>query len=47
MSAIRFFANGMSCGGTIALTTLDASYEIRVNWLTGRIEIVPGSAAAH
>jgi general secretion pathway protein H len=40
-STIDFFANGTSCGGTIALTRLDAGFEIRVNWLTGRIEIVP------
>jgi general secretion pathway protein H len=40
LSTISFFADGMSCGGTIALTRLDSSYEIRVNWLTGRIEIV-------
>ena len=41
LSTIDFFANGTSCGGTIALTRLDAAFEIRVNWLTGRIEIVP------
>ncbi|WP_407180556.1 Tfp pilus assembly protein FimT/FimU [Bradyrhizobium sp. STM 3562] len=40
LSTIRFFANGSSCGGTIALTRFDAGYEIRVNWLTGRVEIV-------
>jgi general secretion pathway protein H len=40
LSTISFFANGTSCGGTIALTRFDAGYEIRVNWLTGRIEIV-------
>jgi general secretion pathway protein H len=40
LSAISFFADGMSCGGTIALARLDTTYEIRVNWLTGRIEIV-------
>jgi general secretion pathway protein H len=40
LSTISFFADGMSCGGTIALTRLDTAYEIRVNWLTGRIEIV-------
>jgi general secretion pathway protein H len=45
LSTISFFANGMSCGGTIALTRLDAGYEIRVNWLTGRIEIVARSAS--
>ncbi|MDH6258174.1 prepilin-type N-terminal cleavage/methylation domain-containing protein [Bradyrhizobium sp. BR13661] len=43
LSTISFFANGMSCGGTIALTRLDAGYEVRVNWLTGRIEIVSRS----
>jgi general secretion pathway protein H len=40
LSTISFFADGMSCGGAIALTRLDQTYEIRVNWLTGRIEIV-------
>jgi general secretion pathway protein H len=39
LSVISFFPDGMSCGGTIALSRLDATYEIRVNWLTGRIEI--------
>jgi general secretion pathway protein H len=39
MASISFFASGMSCGGAIALTHLDASYEIRINWLTGRIEV--------
>jgi general secretion pathway protein H len=43
LSTINFFANGMSCGGTIALHRLDAGYEIRVNWLTGRVEIVDRS----
>jgi general secretion pathway protein H len=41
LSTIDFFANGTSCGGTIALTRFDAGFEIRVNWLTGRIEVVP------
>ena len=40
LSTISFFSNGTSCGGTIALTRFDTGYEIRVNWLTGRIEIV-------
>jgi general secretion pathway protein H len=47
LSTISFFANGMSCGGTIALTRLDTGYEVRVNWLTGRIEIVSRSAATN
>ena len=42
-SAISFFATGMSCGGTIVLSRLGTAYEIRVNWLTGGIEIVPRS----
>jgi general secretion pathway protein H len=46
-STISFFANGMSCGGTIALTRLDAGYEIRVNWLTGRVEIVSRSTTTN
>src|SRR6185436_16846215 len=28
---IRFFASGMSCGGTIALTRLGVGYQVRVN----------------
>ena len=40
LSTISFFADGMSCGGAIALSRLDSSYQIHVNWLTGRIEIV-------
>jgi general secretion pathway protein H len=40
LSTIRFFANGTSCGGSIALSRLDASYEVRINWLTGRVEVV-------
>ncbi len=46
-STISFFADGMSCGGTIALARFDMAYEIRVNWLTGRIEIVPRSTRAN
>jgi general secretion pathway protein H len=38
-SAISFFATGMSCGGTIVLSRLGAGFEVRVNWLTGGIEI--------
>jgi general secretion pathway protein H len=41
VASISFLASGMSCGGVIALTHLDAGYEIRTNWLTGRIEVVP------
>jgi len=40
-TTISFFASGMSCGGTIALTRQGVGYQIRVNWLTGGVEIVP------
>ncbi len=43
-STISFFPTGMSCGGTIMLSRLGTSYEIRVNWLTGGIEIASNSA---
>ena len=43
-STISFFPTGASCGGTIMLSRLGAGYEIRVNWLTGGIEIVSHSA---
>lgn len=38
---IDFFPSGRSCGGTIALTRLGKGFQIRVNWLTGGIELVP------
>ena len=44
-STIHFFSSGMSCGGVIALTRPGFGYEIRVNWLTGGIEIVTFSPA--
>jgi general secretion pathway protein H len=40
LSAISFFATGMSCGGTIRFTRLGSWFEVRVNWLTGGIDIV-------
>lgn len=47
VASISFFASGMSCGGVIMLARLDAGYEIRVNWLTGRIEVVPSAGLAN
>ncbi len=38
--SIKFFASGMSCGGVVALTRPGISFEVRVNWLTGGVEIV-------
>ena len=45
LQTIRFFASGMSCGGAVSLTRADVGYEVRVNWLTGRIEIVSKNVA--
>jgi general secretion pathway protein H len=39
--SIEFFPSGMSCGGTIALARPGMGYEVRVNWLTGGVDIVP------
>src|ERR1700738_2099542 len=36
LSTISFFASGMSCGGTIALTRLGAGHEILAHLLTGK-----------
>jgi general secretion pathway protein H len=41
LSTISFFANGMSCGGVIRVVRFGSGFEIRVNWLTGEVEIVP------
>jgi general secretion pathway protein H len=38
--SIDFFPSGMSCGGTIALVRPGVGYEVRVNWLTGGVDIV-------
>jgi general secretion pathway protein H len=43
-STISFFATGMSCGGTIVLSRLGTGFEVRVNWLTGGIEVAGRSA---
>ena len=37
---IDFFPNGGSCGGTVAISRQGVQVQIRVNWLTGGIEIV-------
>jgi general secretion pathway protein H len=38
---VDFFPSGMSCGGVVALTRGAAGYEIRVNWLTGAVDVLP------
>jgi len=42
-NTIDFFASGISCGGTIRLTRNEVGYDVRVNWLTGGVEVVPDS----
>jgi general secretion pathway protein H len=42
-SSISFFSSGMSCGGVLALTRSGVGYEIRVNWLTGGVDVVARS----
>ena len=39
-ATIDFFPTGMSCGGTINLSRQGVGFQIRVNWLTGGVEIV-------
>jgi general secretion pathway protein H len=39
--SIDFFPSGMSCGGVIALARPGIGYQVRVNWLTGGVDIVP------
>ncbi|MEA2907875.1 MAG: ral secretion pathway protein [Alphaproteobacteria bacterium] len=43
-TTINFFSSGMSCGGAIILTRQGIGYQIRVNWLTGGIEVAPFSS---
>src|SRR5215510_3699134 len=45
LSTISFFPTGISCGGTLVLSRPGSTYEVRVNWLTGGIEIVPRSTS--
>lgn len=40
-AGIRFFPNGSSTGATIDLRSERQAYEIRVNWLTGRVSTAP------
>jgi general secretion pathway protein H len=39
-TTIDFFPSGMSCGGTIAISRQGVGFQIRVNWLTGGVEVV-------
>lgn len=46
-ATIRFFPSGMSCGGTIQLRRGAVGYQVRVNWLTGGVEVVSSDSAAN
>src|SRR5262249_3606735 len=37
VSGIRFFPNGGSTGGAILFKSRGTAYELRINWLTGRV----------
>jgi general secretion pathway protein H len=39
VAGIRFFPNGASTGGKVRLETGRQAYEVRINWLTGRIVV--------
>jgi general secretion pathway protein H len=39
-ATIEFFPSGASCGGVIAIARQGVRYQIRVNWLTGGVEVV-------
>ncbi len=39
VAGIRFFPNGASTGGKVRLETGRQAYEVRVNWLTGRVAV--------
>jgi general secretion pathway protein H len=43
LSTISFFGTGTSCGGVIRLTRFGTGFDVRVNWLTGGIDIVARS----
>jgi general secretion pathway protein H len=39
-STIDFFPTGASCGGAIAIARQGLQFQIRVNWLTGAVDVV-------
>lgn len=40
-AGIRFFANGASSGGRIRFAHGRLAYDVRVDWFTGRVRVVP------
>jgi len=43
LSGIRFFPNGGSTGGAVRFERKGQAYEVRVNWLTGRVVAGPAN----
>lgn len=43
-SRIEFFPSGMSCGGVVQLVGQARSVQVRVNWLTGGVDLGPAAA---
>ena len=39
VSGIRFLPNGSSTGGTVRFSRGQQAFEVRVNWLTGRVSL--------
>lgn len=39
---LRFLADGRSCGGVLTLSASGRAIDLRVDWLTGRVEMGPG-----
>ena len=39
-STIDFFPSGASCGGVIDISRHGAGFQVRVNWLTGGVDVV-------
>ena len=42
VAAIRFYPDGSSTGGRVRLADEGRSFEVRVDWLTGRVAVVDG-----
>lgn len=43
VAGIRFFPNGSSSGATLRLVQNDERYDVRVDWLTGRVAVEPAT----
>jgi general secretion pathway protein H len=39
LQALRFLADGRSCGGVLTLASADNELQLKVDWLTGRVEM--------